>query len=167
MHLHLRAALDAVERTAGGLDPAVLARPAAGRWSIADILEHLTLAFTLNAAALEKALESGEPRARRPGLAARLARILVVDLAYFPGAEAPAGTRPQGAIPPERSVAALREALAALDATLTRVSARFGDARLVANHPYFSGLTVPQWRKFHMRHTRHHMQQVRRLASAG
>jgi hypothetical protein len=161
MDRHLRAALDAVERTAGRLTPDVLARPVPGCWSIADILEHLTLAFRLNAAALAKALDSGELRAKTPGPAARLARILVVDLAYFPQAKAPAGTEPHGTIPADRSLAALREAMAVLDATLERASARFGTSRRVANHPYFAGLTVPQWRKFHMRHTRHHMRQIR------
>jgi hypothetical protein len=167
MDRYLRAALDAVDRTVGGLDPDVIARPMPGRWSIAEILEHLTLAFTVNAAALEKALASGQLRARKPSLTARLARIIVSDVAYFPRAEAPAGTRPSGSIPAEHSIAAIRDAMTGLDGTLARVTARFGDDVPVANHPYFSGLTAPQWRKFHMRHTEHHMRQIRRRRNAG
>jgi hypothetical protein len=132
-----------------------------GKWSIAEILEHLTLAFTLNASALEKALASGERRVRRPTFAQRFGRVLVVDLGYFPRVEAPSATRPQGSIPPERSLAAVREGLERLDGTLARVAARFGDRVPVANHPILGAFTVCHWQKFHWRHTAHHMRQVR------
>lgn len=165
MNAFLQLALDTIDEAAGRLDAPVMARPVAGQWSIAEILEHLTLAFRANAAGLEKALASGELRARQPRFKERLARILVVDAGYFPRVEAPAMTRPHASIPPERSLAAIREGLTALDATLTRVAARFGEAALVSNHPYFAGLTVRQWRKFHWRHTLHHMRQVRARAT--
>lgn len=161
MDAFLAKAREEIEKTAGHLKPDVIARPRQGRWSIAEILEHLTLSLTLNRATLDKALASGEVRARRPRLAQWLARTLVIDVGYFPRAEAPDRTQPQGSIPPERSLAAIREALLALDGTLGRVSDRFGEGVMVANHPYFAGLTVGQWRKFHWRHTVHHMRQVR------
>jgi hypothetical protein len=50
-----------------------------------------------------------------------------------------------------------------MDTALTDTEARFGASALVANHPYFAGLTVAQWRKFHWRHTCHHMRQIRAL----
>jgi hypothetical protein len=161
---YFHSALDAIDHVAGPLDVNTIARPVDGRWSIAEILEHLTLAFTRNAATFEKALASGELRGRPPSFKHRLIRILVVDIGYFPRAEAPEGTRPAGTVPADRSLAALREALTTLDAALTRVQERFGDRAYVANHPYFGGLTVPQWRKFHWQHTRHHMRQVRARA---
>jgi hypothetical protein len=155
-------ALEAVDRSAGSLEVGAIARAVEGRWSIAHILEHLTLAFAGNTQTLEKALASGEVRGRRPGLTQWLGRTLVIDLGYFPRVKAPERTTPTGRFPPERSVAAVCEALETLDATLTRASGRFGDEALVANHPYVAGLTVPQWRKFHWRHTVHHMRQVER-----
>ena len=158
---HLGAARAAIEHAVEGLTPQLIARDVPGRWSIGEILEHLTLAFTANAVALGKALESGELRARRPTIKAVLIRTLVVDGGYFPRAKAPEMTRPTRSIPPERSVGQILDALSKLDETLTRVSGKFGDRVLVANHPYFMGLTVPQWRKFHWRHTVHHMKQVR------
>jgi uncharacterized protein DUF1569 len=169
MDSYLRSALHSIEEVTGRLDADAIAPPAEGRWSIADIFEHLTLAFTANAATLEKMLVSGESRARAPRLKERLARILVVDIGYFPRADAPEMTRPRGSIPPGQSVTAIRQAITDLDATLTRVAARFGDGVRVANHPYFAGLSVLQWRKFHWRHTVHHMRQVRarlRLSSS-
>lgn len=159
---HLAAAGTAIERSVAGLTPEVLAREVPGHWSIAEILEHLTLAFRANAAALEKALASGELRARRATLKAALIRTLVIDVGYFPRATAPKMTTPSRSIPPEQSISAILDALVTLDATIARTSERFGDSVLVVNHPYFMGLTVPQWCKFHWRHTVHHMKQVRK-----
>jgi hypothetical protein len=166
MHHYLAAARTEIDAALHGLTPQQLSRAGAapGSWTIAQILEHLTLAFTVNTAAFEKALASGELRARRGVLKQRLGRVLVVDLGYFPRARAPEKTTPSGSIPIERSAAAIREALERLDATLTQVASRFGEDALVANHPYFAGMTVRQWRKFHWRHTVHHMRQVKARA---
>ena len=58
-------------------------------------------------------------------------------------------------------------ALRAMDLALAGAEQRFGTAALLANHPYFGGLTAAQWRKFHWRHTRHHLKQIRaRLSRA-
>jgi hypothetical protein len=161
MSPYLQSALDAIESAAGALPSEVLVRPAGDKWSIAQILEHLTLAFAANASALEKALASGELRARKPGVRQVLGRILVIDAGYFPRVPAPERTRPTGTTS-ERSLHAVREALVRLDSALTAAAARFGQDVRIANHPYFAGLTVRQWRKFHWRHTCHHMSQVRR-----
>ncbi len=160
-HPHLRAAREAIDRAAGALSADVIGRPVEGRWSIAEILEHLTLAFRANDAALRQTLESGESRARAPTLRQHLARLLVVEAGYFPIVEAPRMTRPTRSIPAERAVAEIREALDVLDATLTSVERKYGADVAVSNHPYFSGLSVPHWRTFHWRHTLHHMAQVR------
>ena len=160
VHRYLQSARDAIDGAVGRLSAEVISRKSDGRWSIAEILEHLTLAYTGNAAALKKALESGELRARKPLLRQTLGRILVVDIGYFPRVEAPSGTRPSGTIAPERALPAARDALEELDRALALVGQRFGETLPVANHPYFAGLSVQQWRKFHWQHTRHHMKQV-------
>lgn len=168
MDPYLGRALDAIDATVGGLTVERIARrePGGGRWSIAEILEHLTLAFRANTAAFEKALASGHLRARPPALRQRLLRMLVVDAGYFPRARAPEMTRPSGSLAAGESVRAIRAALETLDATLAQVATRFGADALAANHPYFGGMSVQQWRKFHWRHTVHHMKQVTaRLAS--
>jgi hypothetical protein len=164
MDPYLTAARKEIDLAVGALPLETIARRPSdpGRWSIAQILEHLTLAFGASATAFEKALASGELRARRGVLKQRVGRVMVVDLGYFPRARAPEMTTPSGSIPVENSVAAIREALETLDATLSQMAARFGDDVLAANHPYFAGMTVAQWRKFHWRHTLHHMRQVRR-----
>ena len=161
MDRYLILAREAIDQAAGGLSNSTLASPVDGKWSVAQILEHLTLTFTANAAAMEKALASGTLRARAPTWAQWMGRIIVLELGYFPRVRAPETTVPSGRIPVERSVAAIREGLTSVDAALTAVAARFGEDAVVMNHPYFAGMTVPQWRKFHWRHTLHHMRQVR------
>ncbi len=157
----LRLAREAIEAAAADLGVDVLRRASAGRWSIAQILEHLTLAYTATAAGIDKALQSGELRVKAPVLTQTLGRVLVLDLGYFPKVPAPEMTVPCGSIPEERSVTGSREGLTLLDATLTRAAERFGEDVPVCNHPYFGGLSVRQWRKLHWRHTIHHMKQVK------
>ena len=164
MNAHLQRALDEVEAATGRLSVEEIARPVPGRWSVAEILEHLTLAFTVNVRALEKALASGDPKAGRPTPSQWLSRVLVVDIGYFPRARAPENVTPHGSIPPETSRSAIRDALATLDATLERAAARFGERQPLLKHAFFGGMTVPQWRVFHFRHARHHMRQVRRIS---
>ena len=166
MDSYLKAAWTEIDGATRGLRPEQLARAAhPGRWTIAQILEHLMLAFTGNTNAFEKALASGELRARPPKLTQRVGRLLVVDLGYFPKAKAPEMTIPSGRVPPDQIVEAVRSALETLDRTVDRVAERFGTEALVANHPYFGGMTVAQWRKFHWRHAVHHSRQIRRLSS--
>jgi hypothetical protein len=161
MDSYLQKARDEIERATRGLTTEEIRRPVPDKWSIAEILEHLTLAFQVSATALEKALATGQTRARRPTPTEWLAKTLVIGVGYFPRAEAPAGAVPQRSIPPDRSRAAILEALDALDANLARAAAAFGEGRPVLNHPYFAGLSVRGWRKFHWRHVAHHMRQVR------
>jgi hypothetical protein len=161
MHHHLQAALDAVESAAGSLPTAVISRPVPGRWCVGEILEHLTLAFTANAAVFEKALASDTLKVRQPNLRQRVGRVVVIGFGYFPRVETPESTRPRGSIAAGRSVESVREALMKLDDVMNRVVVRFGEDVPAANHPYFMGLTVRQWRKFHWRHTVHHMRQVK------
>ena len=163
MHHHLEQAQAEIDRALARATAADLVSAREGKWTAAQILEHLTLAFMGTRAGLEKALASGELRAKRPALRQQLARMLVNDAGYFPRVEAPKLTTPTGSIPAEQARQAITEALAAMDAALTNAEARFGASALVANHPYFAGLTVAQWRKFHWRHTCHHMRQMRAL----
>jgi hypothetical protein len=162
--VRLQRALESLDDTTRALSPDRMARPIPGRWTIRDILDHLTLAYSHGTRSLERALAAGECRARYPTPLEWLARILVIDIGYFPPVKAPEAAQPRGTIPPERVREAARDSLIALDDALTRAAMRFGDRTPVINHPYFAGLTVDQWRRFHLRHTRHHMAQVRERA---
>ena len=143
-----------------------IAREVPGRWSIGEILEHLLLGFETNVAALEKALAAGATLASRPTFVQLLTRILVVDFGYFPRAQAPNSVQPRGSVGAEQVREAIDEALVRLDAVLDRAAERFGEGTPLLKHRYFAALTVRQWRRFHRRHTLHHLRQVRARASA-
>ena len=163
MDRYLARALDDIERTVGGVSPEALGCGQPGKWTVREILEHLSLAFIGTRIGVEKGVSSGELRTRPPLLRQRLGRVMVVDFGYFPRVNAPEITIPRGAIPAEQSVGAITDALRAMDLVLTSAEQRFGPRALLANHPYFGGLTAAQWRKFHWRHTRHHLKQIRAL----
>jgi hypothetical protein len=161
MDRYLQRAYDEIAAATAHLTIEQLARSADGKWSPALILEHLTLTFRLNVSALEKAMASGVTKARKPTLSQWVARVLVLDVGYFPRANAPEGVVPSGSIAPADVRAAIAEALAVLDATLDRAAARFGTGTPLLRHAFFAAMTVPQWRRFHWRHACHHMKQVR------
>jgi hypothetical protein len=51
--------------------------------------------------------------------------------------------------------------LADLDVVLAEAAARFGEDAPLFDHPYFAGMSAAQWRRFHWRHTLHHVRQIR------
>jgi len=165
MHPHFARAVESIQATTGSLTVESLNERPPGKWSIAEILEHLTLAFTRNAAGMAKVVETGQPKASRPAFKQLVGRTLVVDIAFFPRARAPETSTPTGSIPADRVREAALAALAALDLTAAQADARFGDRTPLLNHPYFAGMSVRQWRKFHWRHTVHHMKQVSRIVA--
>ena len=68
-----------------------------GKWSAAEVLEHLYLTYVGTTRGLEKVIARGTPLATRPSLAQRVLTLVVVELGYMPaGREAPAMVQPRG-----------------------------------------------------------------------
>jgi len=152
--------LDLLDRTLEGLDPAALARRPPGKWSAAEIVEHLARSYHATSMALRKALDSDSPRGRPRSFGQRVACFVVVTLGHLPsGRQAPQAVLPTGAAP-EIVVPEARQRLVQLDGDLADADDRFGPTALVAQHPILGGLTVGEWRRFHFVHTRHHCRQV-------
>ena len=165
MHTDLAQALKAIDSATRDLALEQLSRHPEGKWSPAQILEHLSITFSSTARVLEKCVESNETRAGAPTLFHRLATFLVTGVGYFPaGRQAPEFTRPTG-VAAEQAMQQIRENLVAMDTALTRCEERFGLKVKIANHPVMGPLNVRQWRRFHLTHTRHHMKQIERLRS--
>ena len=135
----------------------------AGKWSIAEILEHLSLTYTGTKTMFERCLHAGKPSATLPTFKDRLRAFVVTKLHYMPGGrEAPAGTRPKGA----RSASLISDVarnLAAMDEVISECERRFGRKVKLVNHPILGPLTAREWRTFHCVHGRHHLRQVHRL----
>jgi DinB superfamily len=148
-----------------GMTREQLAWRPAGKWSAADVLEHLTLTYKGTKIGGDRCLAAGKPLARNPSMADRLRTFVVVTLGYLPGGrQAPEGTRPTGI----NSGSALEEfdqQLAAMDRAIESCDERFGSRKKLMNHPIIGPLTVSEWRKFHLVHARHHARQIAMLKS--
>jgi uncharacterized protein DUF1569 len=163
MDFYLQRTLNAIESATANMDLAQLAAHPEGKWSSAEILEHLLLTFSGTAKKLQRVFESGKPAGGRPTLRHRLAHLVLLDIGYFPsGRQAPEYARPRG-IPPEAVLPQIREELTRMDAVVTDCERRFGSQTRIADHPILGPFTVQQWRKFHWVHTRHHMKQIAAL----
>ena len=165
MDFYLQRALDAIDRETRGMTARQLAWNRDGKWSTAQILEHLSLAYSSTSKLMERCVQQGHAQAKQASLRERLITLTVVGIGYFPtGREAPEWTLPRG-LDPDKVVTSIRAALADMDAKIAAAQARFG-ARVVAVHPIIGPLTARQWRKFHWVHTRHHMKQIRAIRAA-
>jgi hypothetical protein len=133
-----------------------------GNWSVAGIVEHLTLSYSKSAAGMQRRREKGPGiPARSRTLRQRLQQFVIVTLGYFPpGRESPAAVLPTGRHYRDL-LADLDRVFGDLDASLTETSSALGGSRAVLDHPVLGPFSVNQWRKFHLVHTRHHAKQIR------
>lgn len=156
----LRRSLEAIDSSTLGMTPAQLAWHPEGKWSSAEILEHLAKAYGSTAYILEKCVAEGRTVASPASWRQRVFTQIVVTVGYLPsGVEAPAVTRPEGLVPLE-ALARARTSLEALDGAAQKSATLFGARVPVANHPILGGFSTAQWRRFHWVHTRHHMRQI-------
>jgi len=133
------------------------------KWSVAEILEHLSLTYNGTRIGCERCLQAEKPIATVSGLGERLSKIVVVKLRYMPkGRQAPRGTLPQGA-PPENILPILQQRIQGMDGAMRKCEQRFGSRVTLINHPFLGPLTAAEWRKFHWVHARHHLRQIEHL----
>ena len=164
MHPHLERSIAIIDAaTADVPAEAAVRRPADGRWSIVEIVEHLQRAYSGTAKGLERCLERDAPSATQTSVGNTIATFVVVTLGFFPhGRQAPKQVQPTGQTNLTAAVAAARRDLAWLDETAIRARERFGKAD-VLDHPILGAFTVDEWLRFHWVHTRHHEKQIRAL----
>jgi len=163
VNIYLQRVHDAIAEATRGLDAVQLTRHPEGKWSAAEILEHLDRTYKTTVPHLQKCLDAGQPTASRPTLTQRLAVGVVVGLGYMPsGRKAPEYAVPEG-LPPDEVLHNLPLHIADMDRVLVECERRFGAHGKLANHFILGPLTAHEWRKFHWVHTRHHMKQIVRL----
>lgn len=153
----------AIESATAGADVAALEFHPAGKWSITEILDHLSTSYAGTARALARCLEEGKPASAAATLRQRIAVLVVIYGGYFPsGRKAPEFVQPKGTRG-EAIVAEILENLDAMERQLLACEERFGRSARLASHFVFGPLTGEEWRNFHLRHATHHMKQVRAL----
>src|SRR5687768_15717926 len=86
-----------LESAVDGMSDEQLSWHLPGKWSAAEVLEHLYLTYTGTTRGLEKVLTRDAPLATKPSMRQRLLTFMVVRLGHVPGGlEAPARVQPRG-----------------------------------------------------------------------
>ena len=161
MHSYLEQLRKELEHAIAGANPASLERASDGKWSPAQILEHLLLTYLGTNKGVSKCFEKGTPIASPTTFADRVRSFVVVNLGYFPtGRKSPERALPKG-MPAEQVQASIFSAMQEMDAGLGECERRFGTSQKIMDHPVLGPLNVRQWRKFHRVHGRHHARQIR------
>jgi DinB superfamily len=162
MDSYLERLRNALATATRGMTSEELTNRPEGKWSVAEVLEHLHLTYTGTLKAFNRCLEAGKPLASVPSLKQRVAVVLVIELGRFPkGQKAPERTLPKG-MPAEKVVADIGLQIAAMDKIIAQCEVLFGARTKVLNHPVLGPLTARQWRKFHWVHGRHHVKQIQK-----
>ena len=132
-----------------------------GKWSAAEILEHLYLTYSGTAKGCARVLAEGKSIAGKTTFQHRFRTFAVVGLGYFPpGRKSPERAEPKG-LPFEKVSAEIGGKLAEMDELISQCEARFNGKLM--DHPILGPLTAEQWRKFHVVHGMHHLKQIELL----
>ena len=148
-----------LDATKGGGDEC-RARRDPNRWSVVEIVEHLTRAYSGTAKGFERCLEKNAPLATSTTFRQRMQQFALIGLGYFPeGRQAPKHIIPSGELDLNAVLDAVRRDLARLDESAIKTRGTLGTGKML-DHPIIGALTVDQWLKFHEIHTRHHARQI-------
>ncbi|HEV8303727.1 MAG TPA: DinB family protein [Gemmatimonadales bacterium] len=131
-----------------------------GKWTPAQIVEHLALGLESSGARF-KERRARPPMVRRPRtFAETLAKLFIFGLRRFP----PGRRAPEGATPAPRVERAAAEGRFRIGLALWEEVARdVLPARphdLFVKHPRLGDLTMDEWMRFHVIHARHHARQI-------
>src|SRR5574340_428832 len=115
--------------------PADLAKAPPGKWSTAEILEHLYLTYRGTNKGIERCLAAGQPLARRATLKDRIQTLVVVGFKYMPnGRKAPERAAPRG-MSGEEVVRAIIPEIQQVSAGLDQCERKFGPRTKIFDHP--------------------------------
>lgn len=163
MDSYLRRLQEAIASAIRGMTADDLSRHPEGKWSSAQILEHLYLTYEGTVKGFERCLHEGKPLARTPVLKDRMRTFLVTGLMHLPeGRKAPEPAQPRS-LPADEVMREIAPQIRRMDELIARCEERFGKRKRMLDHPILGPLTARQWRKFHWVHGRHHLKQVWRL----
>lgn len=150
-----------LQNAIANMSDAPLERSLVGKWSAAQVLEHLYLTYQGTNRGLAKCLEKGTPLVTHVTLKQRIGRMVVINLGHMPGgAKSPERAVPRG-IPTDEVRSAIFGEILKMEAGFNDCERRFGSATEILDHPFLGPLTAWQWRRFHWVHGRHHARQIR------
>ena len=142
-----------------------------GKWSTAQILEHLCKTYSGTSLGYEKALGANRPLTTASTQRKQeVAKFVLLRVGYFPpGRKSPERVLPKGEWSGSAALSHMREELAKMIQAQIKAEQTFTGIK-VLDHPVLGPLTPEQWAKFHYVHAKHHMKQVvamrRQMATA-
>jgi Protein of unknown function (DUF1569) len=169
MHAVLERVVGQIESEIRGLDAETAQlhpKDLAYIWSAQQVIEHLVLGYRLTSVALESRLNKGRlSRDRKRTWLQWSLQLMILTFGALPkGMPATEETTPVpdrfAAINGLQLVDLLRKEITVMDTLLDQCRRKFGMER-VAPHPLLGPLRVDQWRRFHVVHGYHHLEQLR------
>ena len=132
-----------------------------GKWTPAQIVQHLALGLNLSAATFLSRQSHAPMSRRRRTPAEHVARLFIFGLRWFPpGRKAPERTTPAAEIDGATAAAHFLAGVEAWDQVdRALLPERRND--LFVKHPRMGDLTVEEWMRFHVIHALHHARQIR------
>ncbi len=134
-------------------------RTVPGKWSLAQIVQHLAIGIDYAATTLEKRADRKDLK-RRATPRQTLLRHVMLGLGRMKrGRDAPEGTVPEERPDPEAMVAQFRMGVVRLEGML-ETWPRQRQLEVFAKNPALGDLNLPEWVRFHYVHCRHHTKQI-------
>ncbi|HXB22775.1 MAG TPA: DUF1569 domain-containing protein [Candidatus Solibacter sp.] len=163
---NLRLVQEAIDSAIAGMTEEQLAWHPEGKWSSAQILEHLFLVFVNSTKGLNQLLADGRPALRKSTMKERMAVLVTIKIGHIPaGRKAPESVVPKGMNPREVQEA-IQDCIIKMDELGKQCEVRFADGGKIFLHPILGPLTLHELFKFHRTHTLHHMRQIQALRQA-
>lgn len=163
MDPHLKKLQQEIASAVEGWSSEQLSWHPSGKWSAVEILEHLYLTYTGTLKGFSRLAATGTPIVSTATWKNRIQALIVLRFGYLPtGREAPQFARPKG-LPPETVILEIGAKISEMDEELTGYAARFGANTEILDHVFLGPLSANQWRKFHLVHGMHHVEQIRRI----
>jgi hypothetical protein len=160
VHPDLESCLAIVLDATRGAGDESKARRDPAKWSVVEIVEHLTRAYSGTAKGFERCVEKGASLATTPTMKQRVQQFALINLGLFPeGRQAPKHIVPSGELDLNAVLEAVRRDLARLDQAAAKTKQALGTGKML-DHPILGALTIDQWLRFHVVHTRHHARQI-------
>ena len=134
---------------------------ASGKWTSAQILEHLFLTYKNTTRGLRRCLEKGIATFPPPTVRQRIGVVVVLGFGYLPGgAKSPERAVPKG-LPAEQVKHDVLTELEGMGIALEECERIFGARTKLLDHPFLGSFSSRQWGRFHLVHGRHHARQIR------
>lgn len=130
-----------------------------GKWSLAQILTHLSIGADLVATTLEHRVGKLGMKRRATRREAVFRHLLLGVGKFPPGSEAPERTVPEDRPDPELITAQFRMALERLEVMLEQWP-EDRQLNVFVRHPVLGDLNLPEWIRFQYVHGRHHAGQI-------